>query len=95
MPRRSPFAITLSPQEREELERRTRKYTLPFREVARAKAILLAADGLPNTAIAQRVLLSRKIVSRWRKRFFEEGLEGLKERPRSGRPPRFSPLAGF
>jgi transposase len=51
----------------------------------------MAAQGLRNDQIAQRVSLPRQIVSKWRKRFFEERLEGLENLPRSGRPPSFSP----
>jgi hypothetical protein len=36
----------------------------------------------------------REVVSMWRKRFFEERLPGIEERPRSGRPRAFSPRAG-
>ena len=91
MPRRSPFAVVLSDAEREALERRARKYTSPYRDVIRAKIILLAADGLDNDVIATRVDLPRQIVSKWRKRFYLERLPGLDEEPRGGRPARFSP----
>jgi transposase len=57
----------------------------------RAKVILLAADGLSNKQIAERLQLPRQIVSKWRKRFFEQRLAGLQERPRRGRPALFSP----
>jgi transposase len=57
----------------------------------RAKVILLAADGLSNKQIAERLQLPRQIVSKWRKRFFEQRLVGLQERPRRGRPALFSP----
>ena len=49
MPRDSPFTIRLSRQEREILESRARKYTLPYFEVLRAKMILLAAEGAATT----------------------------------------------
>jgi transposase len=68
-----------------------RKYTSPYRDVIRAKIVLYAADGLQNHDIAARLDLPRQIVSKWRKRFFEEGLPGLEERARRGRPGRFSP----
>ena len=48
MPRESPFMIGLSPEERRELEARVRKYTSPYRDVIRAKIVLLAAQGLSN-----------------------------------------------
>ena len=91
MPRQSPFVIGLSDTERVELEARAGKYTSPYRDVIRAKIILLAAGGLGNDDIAARVDLPRQIVSKWRKRFFLDRLPGLDEEPRGGRPARFSP----
>ena len=92
MPRKSPFPIELSDEQRQELEAVARCYTLPYIDVIRAKIVLYAADGLENQEIAARLDTTRPIVSKWRKRFFEEGIDGLKERHRSGRPPEFSPL---
>jgi len=66
-------------------------YTSPYYQVVRAKAILYAADGLQNKEIGERLDLPRQIISKWRKRFFEERLAGLQDRPRRGRPRRFSP----
>ena len=91
MPRKSPYTLKLSRAERRELEARARRYTLPYRDVVRAKIVLMAADGLDNDEIASRLDTRREIVSKWRKRFFEQGLPGLDERPRGGRPPIFSP----
>jgi hypothetical protein len=91
MPRRSPYEITLAPEDRLELEARTRKYTSPYRDVIRAKIILMAAEGLPNDVIASRLDTARQIVSKWRKRFYEHGFPGLEEEPRGGAPARFSP----
>ena len=67
------------------------RYTLPYRDVVRAKIVLMAAEGLDNDEIAERLDTRREIVSKWRKRFFEHGLPGLEERPRGGRPPVFPP----
>ena len=91
MPRQSPFAIKLTEAERQHLERQARQYTSPYFSVVRAKAILLAVQGLDNKEIGERLQLPRQIISKWRKRFFEERLDGLEDRPRSGRPPSFSP----
>ena len=91
MPRRSPYAIALTLAERAELEASARKYTSPYRDVVRAKIILYAAQGLANDLIADRLDTPRQIVSKWRKRFFEDRLRGLEEQPRGGRPGRFSP----
>ena len=91
MPRRSPFVFTLTRREREILEGLARKYTSPYRDVVRAKIVLYAAQGLGNDEIAYRLDLPRQVVSKWRKRFFQQRMEGLEELPRRGRPPRFSP----
>jgi hypothetical protein len=91
MPRKSPYSILLTHDEMEELKRASRKYTSPYFEVVRAKAILLAADGLENKEIGERLDLPRQVVCNWRKRFFEERMAGLEDRPRRGRPRSFSP----
>jgi transposase len=91
MPRKSPYDIDLSSEEQTELEARAKKYTSPYRDVIRAKIVLLAAQGLSNDVIAARLDTPRQIVSKWRKRFFEERLPGLEEESRGGRPARFSP----
>jgi transposase len=91
MPRRSPFVITLASEDRARLESIARKYTSSYRDVMRAKIVLYAAQGLSNDEIAQRIDTPRQIVSKWRKRFFEEGFDGLEELPRQGRPSVFSP----
>ena len=91
MPRKSPFSIHLSGDERNELEAQSRRYTSPYYSVLRAKIILLAAEGVRNDEIGTRLSVPRQIVSKWRKRFFEERLAGLEDVPRTGRPPSFSP----
>ena len=82
----SPFKIELTAGQREELERRACSYTAPYWQVVRAKVVLLAANGMANSEVAQQVGTSPQVVHRWRKRFCEQGLEALKDRPRSGRP---------
>lgn len=91
MPRTTPYKISLANHERAALEDLARRYTSPYYQVVRAKAILLAAEGWRNDQIAERVSLPRQIVSKWRKRFFEERLDGLENLPRPGRPPVFPP----
>ena len=94
MPRKSPYEIRLSAEEANKLARRAAKYTLPYFEVIRAKIILLAAQGLRNDEIAARLDTPREIISMWRKRFFEQSIAGLEERPRPGRPRGFPPRTG-
>ncbi len=91
MPRHSPYDIVLSACERERLEGISRKYTAPYFEVIRANIVLLATEGLQNREIAERLDVPRRIVSKWRKRFFQERLDGLQDRPRAGRPRAFPP----
>jgi transposase len=89
--RTSPLTVRLSPQDRAVLEARARKYSLPYRDVLRAKIVLLAAQDVPVEDIAHRLDTPREVVWKWRKRFLEEGVAGLEERPRRGRPTSFSP----
>ena len=93
MPRKSPYEIVLSPDEVLELSKRASKYTLPYFTVIRAKMILLAAQGLANDEIANRLDTRREVVSMWRKRFYKYRLGGLEERLRPGRPRAFPPRA--
>src|SRR3954449_398670 len=85
MSRRSPFVIELSEADRAVLEARSRAYTAPYAEVVRAKIVLLAAAGEDNIVLAERLNVHVGVVSRWRKRFCQAGLDGLADRPRSGR----------
>jgi transposase len=91
MPRHSPYSIDLSDEERAALRSLARSYTLPYWQVTRAQMVLLAADGLRNDEIAARLNCRREVVSQWRKRFHEQRLAGLEDRPRRGRPPTFPP----
>ncbi|MDZ4063446.1 MAG: helix-turn-helix domain-containing protein [Coriobacteriia bacterium] len=91
MSRRSPYVIELSVEERRVLEDRATRYTLPYRDVVRARIVLMAAQGLRNDQIAEKLSARREVVSKWRKRFAESRLSGLEELPRAGRPALFSP----
>lgn len=91
MPKNSPYPIKLSATEESELVRIARKYTSPYYTVVRAKIILMAAEGLDNKLIGEKLSLPRQIISKWRKRFFEHRLEGLEDRSRTGRPSGFPP----
>lgn len=87
-------AIELEAEVRGELERRAASMTLAYRDVIRAKLVLLAAAGHTNREIARRVNMSPERVSGWRRRFAAEGIDGLEDQPRSGRPRRFPPGRG-
>jgi putative transposase len=80
------FVLTLSDEERAQLEAWARSRSLPHALVQRAQVILLAAEGLANTVVAERVGLSHPMVGHWRRRFHRDRLAGLYDAPRSGRP---------
>lgn len=89
MGRRSPFVVVLSSEDRALLEERARSRIVPHASVVRARIVVLAAQGMQNVDIALHVGVCVDAVSRWRKRFSEEGVNGLEDRHRSGRPRRF------
>jgi hypothetical protein len=91
MSRASPFVIALSDEDRGQLEAGVRRRTAEHRMVLRAQIVLAAAGGEQNVSIAERLGVSLNMVIKWRKRFFEEGMDGLADRKRSGRPRSFSP----
>jgi transposase len=91
MPRKSPYRVLLSSDEKKQLQDTARKYTSPYCDVIRAKIILLACEGFSNKQIGERLDLPRQIVSKWRKRFFDQRMAGLQEMPRRGRPGAFPP----
>jgi transposase len=67
-------ALLMSDGQRAMLETLARSRTAPHREVQRAKALLLAGEGVANTAIAAEVDATVKTVRAWRERFEDEGL---------------------
>src|SRR3954449_12769897 len=86
MANRPAAALALTDGDREELARLTRSSSVRAGLVQRARIVLLAAEGVSNTAIAAAVGVSRPTVIGWRERYVTGGLDGLLDRPRSGRP---------
>ena len=86
MSRHSPFKVRLSVEDRAILEERASSRTAAHADVVRARIVLLAADGERNVDVARCVGVCVDVASKWRKRFSEEGLAGLKDRSRPGRP---------
>ena len=79
-------SLGLREGDREELGRLTRSSSVRAGLAQRARIVLLAADGLSNTAIAERLGVSRPTVIGWRDRYAAKGLGGLADEPRPGRP---------
>jgi transposase len=84
--------VTLTSAIRRILTRRARGHTTPHRDKVRARIVLLAAQCCSNAAIARQIGVSVDTVRTWRGRFAVQGLAGLRDRARSGRPVRFSPV---
>jgi transposase len=79
--------VRLKPKVRKVLEARCRAPTTAQRDVRRARIVLLAAEGRSTRSIAEQVGVQPRVVSNWRRRFAEQGLSGLKDRPRAGKRP--------
>jgi transposase len=86
VPNRPAAALALRAGDREELERLTRSSSVRAGLAQRARIVLLAAEGIPNTRIAELVGVSRPTVLGWRARYAARGLVGLDDEARSGRP---------
>jgi len=82
-------AVDLTEQQRKTLKQWLRAGTAEQRKVERARIILLADQGLSTTQIAQELGTRPARVSKWRKRFARDRWEGLQDRARSGKPPRY------
>jgi transposase len=78
--------ITLSEPEERTLRSWLRAHSMGQALALRARIVLLAAEGKSNLEIAEHLDVSRLTVGRWRQRFATEGLRGLSDMPRSGRP---------
>jgi len=92
----SPVAVVLSLTEeaREQLESLIRAGSTPQAFAFRAQVVLRAADPdcPPNLQIAAELGCNRHTVALWRGRYVRQGLAGLQDAPRPGRPRCFSPL---
>ena len=78
--------IKLSNEEHEQLTAIVNSRSLPHGLVRRARIILLDAEGVSSNAIAERVGISHQSVCHWRKRYLRQGLAGLHDELRPGRP---------
>ena len=83
--------VTCSDKEMAELERLSASRTEQARTVERAKIVLGCIAGERNDTIGARMGLQSNTVATWRKRFLAHGLAGLRDLPRSGKPPKYVP----
>jgi Winged helix-turn helix len=86
--------VSLAADEQHRLESIVRAYSTPQALSFRCQVILraAAADRPSNLQVAQELHCDRHTVGRWRSRYLAQGLGGLQDAPRPGRPRRFSPL---
>jgi len=85
MPRIAP-TIELNSEIRMQLQSLVRSPSTPQALVSRGQIVLAAAEGKSNQEIAQALEIPEVTISKWRRSFASRGLEGLEDRPRSGRP---------
>lgn len=79
--------IELAVPDRTELERRVRSPKTSKRDSLRAKIVLLRADGVKQQDVATQLGTSHVSVSKWTRRYVEQGIGGLKDAPGRGRKP--------
>jgi transposase len=90
MPLLCAVPVMLSAGERRTLNKRVRGAKTAHRDRLRAQIVLAAARGHPNARIAAGLGVSADTARKWRGRFAARGLDGLQDRPRTGRPRRIS-----
>ncbi len=90
MPRHAP-KITLTPEEADTLKAISKSRTAELRQVERAKIILACFTGMQNKQVAEEMGVAIPTVAKWRKRFAEQGLPGLRDSERPGKPATYGP----
>lgn len=84
--------VELTEKESAELKRWAQGQCVEVRQKERAEVILLSAEGMQTIDIAQKMGISRQKVARWRNRFIEKRIEGIrKDAPRGGRKSKLTP----
>jgi transposase len=78
--------VDVPPRDREVLESWSRSSSVRAGLARRARIVLLAADGVPVKEIVARVGVSKPTVIGWKRRYAAEGVGGLEDRPKPGRP---------
>jgi transposase len=91
MPMSSPYLIVLTAAEDRALAARVASGRTEYRDRLRAQIVLEAAHGASNAAIAESLNVCVDTVRAWRRRFAVDRIKGLRDRPRSGRPPVHGP----
>ncbi|HSH61330.1 MAG TPA: IS630 family transposase [Acidimicrobiales bacterium] len=77
MPTLTAAPLKVMDEQRASLERMARSTSLSHRKVTQAKALLLAADGVATNEVARRCATTNESVRAWRRRFEQEGIDGV------------------
>ena len=85
------MALTLTTDERSELQRRVRSLKIRAEDARRARVILMLADGDSYSTIETAIPCYRDYINRWRRRFVADRLQGLRPRYRGGPPTVLTP----
>src|SRR5262249_4596742 len=91
--RKTSLTICLTPAQRQALRALQRALNIPADLARPARIVFLLADGATFPQIAATVGIGRRFVYKWVKRFWQEGLGGLKDNQAPGR--RFEPLPPY
>jgi Homeodomain-like domain len=89
--RTGPGILSVTSEQRDELQALMRRPSAAAGLVKRARAILLLAEGASVSATGRLVGMPRRHLYKWIDRFRCQGVPGLRDGKRSGRPPVFSP----
>src|SRR2546426_5631961 len=79
-------ALVVGAEDRETLERWTRRRRTAQGLAVRSRIVLRCASGVTNTQVAEELRVTNATVGKWRSRFITRGIAGLLDEPRSGAP---------
>src|SRR3546814_11726962 len=86
--------VVLSGDDRRFLEGQVRRHKAPRSLSDRCRMVLLCAEGLQSKEVAERLGVHEHTVGKWRRRFVQDGIEGLTDESRAGRPTTVSATSG-
>src|SRR6516162_1438300 len=85
------WVVEVSKVDRAQLEAWLRSQSIAHALATRARIVLGSAEGESIRALAERLKVTQRTVCLWRRRYASRGLDGLRNRPRAGRPRRITP----
>src|SRR5262245_7464016 len=83
--RKTSLTIILTPEDRQTLMAWQRSITIPAGRARRGRIVLLMADRVPISQLADTIGISRRFVYKWVQRYLQDGIAGLTDKPGRGR----------